>query len=272
MFDESAHLKTTVSAQTARSGWVALRSLGGFLADRRIAHENGQSVLRSVRQPKVKDDTRQPLSDGDMWRLMEQSQNGEMGHRDHAIVMTLLGCGLRREELSLLNLSDFYMNERRLHVSAETSKSNFSRDVTVPVETIKALDVYVHDYRVGEGGDNAPLFADRHGRRLTGNGIRKLFERLRVKIGIRNLSAHVLRHTWATNFHRSASGSRFDLMTEGGWTTGRMVERYTKARPFLERRRAPSVFTAAKTARSEKRPSEMRPSQQRSGPAFRGAA
>ena len=53
------------------------------------------------------------------------------------------------------------------------------------------------------------------------------------------------------------------MQVEGGWTTGRMVERYCKARPFEERRKAPSPFTASRAA--EKRTSEMRTSQQRSG-------
>jgi hypothetical protein len=66
-------------------------------------------------------------------------------------------------------------------------------------------------------------------------------------------------------FHRSRSGTRFDLMVEGGWTTGRMVERYTKARPFEERRKAPSPFTASRNALKEKRPSEKWPSQKISG-------
>ena len=70
---------------------------------------------------------------------------------------------------------------------------------------------------------------------------------------------------WATNFHRSGSGSKFDMQVEGGWTTGRMVERYCKARPFEERRKAPSPFTTSRTAIAEKRPSDRGPSQQRSG-------
>ena len=98
---------------------------------------------------------------------------------------------------------------------------------------------------------------------MTGNAVRKLFERLKLRTGIRDLCAHMLRHTWATNFHRSGSGSRFDLMVEGGWTTGRMVERYVKSRPFEERRKAPSPFTAARKRRDEE---EKRPPQKRSGP------
>lgn len=256
---------TSASAQCARVAWVALRSLSKFLAERRIHHENGEPVLRLVRMPRVKDASRRALTDDEMWRLIQRASEGETGYRDATIVWTLLGCGLRREELANLRLGDVDLRERRLHIRAATSKSVHSRDVTIPIEALKALDGYLADHRKGDTDQEDPLFTDRHGRPLTGNAVRKLFERLKVRTGIRDLCAHMLRHTWATNFHRSGSGSRFDLMVEGGWTTGRMVERYTKARPFEERRRAPSPFTAARKAAKEKRPSEMRPPQQRSG-------
>lgn len=142
-------------------------------------------------------------------------------------------------------LGDVELHERRLHVRAATSKSVHSREVTIPIEALKALDGYIADHRKSEVDEEAPLFTDRHGRPLTGNAIRKLFERLKVRMGVRDLCAHMLRHTWATNFHRSGSGSRFDLMVEGGWTTGRMVER--------TRRRAPSRSAAEHRPRSPRR-------------------
>jgi integrase len=211
-----AFRKASSSAQCARVGWVALRSLAKFLAERRIHHDRGDSTLRAVRMPKVKDDSRRALTDEEMWRLIQHAEDGEMGHRDTTIVWSLLGCGLRREELANLRLGDVDLRERRLRIRAATSKSVHSRDVTIPIEALKALDGYLNDHRRGDTDEDAPLFTDRRGRPLTGNAIRKLFERLKVRTGIRDLCAHMLRHTWATNFHRSGSGSRFDLMVEGG--------------------------------------------------------
>jgi site-specific recombinase XerC len=253
--------KSSVSGHSAHAAWKALRSLGNFLAERRLHHDAGGSVLRVVRAPKVKDESRRALSDDEMSLLIQHAGDGEMGGRDRAIVWTLLGCGLRRQELSSLRVGDIYLLERRLHVQATTSKSVHPRDVTISIEVRKELDVYIGDHRSGADPDE-PLFIDRHGRPLTGTAVRKLFERLKARTGIRGLCAHMLRHTWATNYHRSSSGSRLDLQVEGGWTTGRMVERYCKARPFEERRRAPSVFTAYRAATSGKRPSGKRPPQQ----------
>lgn len=60
------------------------------------------------------------------------------------------------------------------------------RDVTIPVEVVKALDIYL-DGCSGPADDNDPLFTDRRGRPLTGTAVHKLFERLKVRTGIRDL-------------------------------------------------------------------------------------
>jgi site-specific recombinase XerD len=110
-----ADRRSTGSAQCARSAWVALRSLARFLAERRIHHELGESTLRMVRMPRVKDEVRRALSDPEMWLLIERAAEGEQGGRDAALVWTLLGCGLRREELVGLRLQDPGAAERRLN-------------------------------------------------------------------------------------------------------------------------------------------------------------
>ena len=256
-----ADLRLT-SPDGANATWVALRSFAGFLAERRIHHEGGESVLRVVRRPKVKDKHRRALSDAEMWRVIEASGEGEQGGRDKAIIWTLLGAGFRRGELVGLQLGDVNLAERLIHVDAATSKSIHARDVAIPVELVKELDHYIADIRVGEETDDAPLFVNRRGGALTGNAIRLLFDRLKVRTGIADLCAHMLRHTWATNYNRSGSGSRFDLQVEGGWNSARMADRYCKIRPVDERRRAPSVFAASHRALAEKRFAKKRSPQQ----------
>ncbi len=263
--------RTASSPESARTAWVALRSLATGLCDLRILDANGESVLRRVRQPKVKEERRRNLSDPEMAKVMERAAAGETGERDRAIVVTLLGTGLRRAELIGLRLADVDLAERLMRVRASTSKSVRPREIALHLEVLKELDRYVRDFRVGDTDDEAPLFTSRRGGPLTAQAVKRLFDRLKVRTGIRDLCAHMLRHTWATNYNRSGSGSAFDLQVEGGWTTPRMVDRYCKVRPLAERRRAPSPFTAPHRALadSEKRPAEMRPPQQRSVPVLR---
>jgi len=264
------HRRLSLSAETARVGWVALRSIAGYFAELRI-NGDGESVLRHVRMPRVKENHRRNLTDAEMWKVIECAAEGGQGGRDHAIVITLLGTGVRRKELISLRLRDLDPQERLLRVRAATSKSVHPRDIALPVEVVKELDHYIYDVRLGPRDDDTPIFTNRFGKALTGTAIRRLFDRLKLRTGIPDLCAHMLRHTWATNYNRSRTGSTFDLQVEGGWTTARMVDRYCKVRPLDERRRAPSPFTAPRAARIgvEKRPSEMRPSPKESAPARR---
>jgi site-specific recombinase XerD len=173
------------SPDGANSTWVALRSFAGFLAERKIHHDHGESVLRVVRRPKVKDKHRRAFSDVEMWRVIEISGEGEQGGRDRTVIWTLLGSGLRRGELVGLQLGDVNLAERLLHVEAATSKSIHARDVAIPVELVKELDHYMQDVRVGDKVDDAPLFVNRRGGPLTGNAIRLLFDRLKVRTASR---------------------------------------------------------------------------------------
>ena len=260
-----AERKRSVSAESARVAWVALRSLDGFVAERRIQLDNGEPMLRHVRQPKVKDEPRRNLTDAEMAQLIRRASEGENGSRDLAIVMTLLGCGLRRAEFIGLRIADLNLDERVLHVRASTSKSIHPRDTAVPIETLKVLDHYVRDVRVGDQDNDAPLFTSRRGHALSAQAIKRLFDRLKQRTGIRDVTAHMLRHTWATNYNRSGTGTSVDLQTEGGWTTPRMVQRYCKPRPLAERRRAPSPFTASRMALgiADFKPAEKGPPQQK---------
>ncbi len=158
-----------------------------------------------------------------------------------------------------------------MRIRASTSKSIRPREIAIPLETLKELDRYLRDFRKGDTDEDAPLFTGRRGGPLTAQAVKRLFDRLKVRTGIRDLCAHMLRHTWATIYSRSGTGTSFDLQVEGGWTTPRMVDHYCKQRPLAERRRAPSPFSAPRAAilNSEKRPAEMRPPQQRNVPALR---
>src|SRR6266511_4336174 len=116
------------SAESARVAWVALRSLADALSELRIHHEDGESVLKRVRQPKVKDEQRRNLTDAEMFRVIERATDGETGQRDRAIVMTLLGTGLRRAELIGLRLGDVDITELAMRIRATTSKSVHPRE------------------------------------------------------------------------------------------------------------------------------------------------
>ena len=47
-----------------------------------------------------------------------------------------------------------------------------------------------------------------------------------VQCGLKRLSAHQFRRTWATNFRRTGVGDLFDLQQEGGWEYLEVPQRF----------------------------------------------
>ncbi len=113
-------------------------------------------------------------------------------------------------------------------------------------------DCMIHLYRLlirtyQHGGESWPARANLKraglGKRPPGHRmertVRKLFDWLKVSSGIDDLCAHMLRHTWATNDHRSAPGSRSDLQTVGRRriTTHRVPRRHAREAATPDRSR-----------------------------------
>lgn len=196
---------------------------------------------------------RRALNDSELLKLMDDSGKGENGAHDRAIVTTLLGSGLRLGELAGLRLKDLDFRERTISVRASQSKSRYGRTVTMVQEVAKELDRYIADFRKGDDDEDALVFTNRRGSAMTRVTLGQIFRRLKGRTGIKDLCAHMCRHTWATNYRRAGSGDVFDLQAEGGWSDLRMVRRYSKTRPLDERRRAPSPFMAVRRTSTERR-------------------
>jgi integrase-like protein len=103
------------------------------------------------------------------------------------------------------------------------------------------------------------------GRRLEGkfftvDGFGKLFSRIATKSGVRRFHAHLLRHTWATNWMKQPGADLLSLQRQGGWKRLEMVERYSHAIPVKDRSALPNPMAESKVLRTAGRQSpENRP-------------
>lgn len=195
-------------------GWCGRKGLSKRTAARRLAAAKAffrflhrESLIeanpgRTVRGPKL--DKRLPghLTAGDIRDVFdfaerEAAQNTLAGTRTLAIVELLYGSGLRLSELHGLDVGVIDPGSRQARVMGKGRKE---RIVPVTESALRAVDRYL--LRRGEVADRTqgPLLVNARGGRLSRRSIqaavRHCFE---AAAGARGLSAHALRHSFATH-------------------------------------------------------------------------
>jgi site-specific recombinase XerD len=149
------------------------------------------------------------LTSGEVLRLLDASGTSL---RDQALILVMLGAGLRVSEVSGLDCSDLVQVEGEPVLYVRKGKGNKDRLVPITREVEEAI----HRYLAVSGrlvGAKGPLFLaeDRgafdpnrkEGTRLTHYGIRKIL-RKRVLMGeiAKRITPHALRHTFGMAFQR----------------------------------------------------------------------
>lgn len=156
--------------------------------------------------------------------------------RDLAIVHVLRSTGLRREELSWVDVEAVHlrpvtragMRVRGLDgdfvpfVRAEHTKTRQARDLPLDRGAVDALT----DYLVERGDEPGPLFLSRYGGRLSSNAIRLLLERHAERAGVK-VSSHDFRRAAAASMRRAGMDIGH-VMRILGHSTPTMTLRYSE--------------------------------------------
>lgn len=132
------------------------------------------------------------LARGELQALLATCDQTPLGVRDAAILSVLYGCGLRREELVTLNLTDYDRAAQELHVRGKGNKQR-----AVPAgPVVPALE----DWLLVRGRQPGPLFwglGNRNtGRRLTAQAVYNMLEKRTKQAGVEPLSPHDFRRTY----------------------------------------------------------------------------
>ena len=129
-------------------------------------------------------------------KLLSIEGSGALLSRDVAVLELLYSSGLRVSELVGINLNDIDLKNLTVKV---LGKGNKERIVPVGSKAAQALDEYLRE-RLGmnPGGDH--LFVNTRGDRLNVRSVDRIIRKYALLAGIpKNVSPHVLRHTFATH-------------------------------------------------------------------------
>lgn len=136
-------------------------------------------------------------------KFCEDSDDSK-GVRDAAVISVLAGCGLRREEVSGLKLSDLDLVKKELLVFGKGSKERIAR---VPTSTASRLEKWL----ALRGYEEGPLFVRVHrsgvvNTNLHGVSGQAVYDILRKRcedLEYASIHPHALRHFYATNLLRN---------------------------------------------------------------------
>lgn len=140
--------------------------------------------------------------------------------RDRALIMFLFDTGLRAAECAGLDVGHLDQRSGAVLVLGKGGKTRMAYTDPAVVREIRRYLRHRPD-----AGPEAPLWTDRHGRRLTYWGLRQIIERRARLAGVPMIPLHGIRRAFATAKH-NAGVSSIDLQRLLGHADGQTLWRY----------------------------------------------
>lgn len=182
-----------------------------------------QSPIELLESIKVRKYLPNVPSEEEVAEILDYQNNMDASTRDKAMFELMYGCGLRVSEVVNLNWGDVSLDQNQIHI--RDSKRGKSRIVPFPDSVKLILGNYKKEHKTQ---DDAHVFLNHHGRRMTTRGVHYLLQKLLQKLPkSMHLSPHSFRHGYATHLLNRGADLRLiqELLGHANLST---TERYTK--------------------------------------------
>lgn len=224
----------SLSPFTVNQAARLLRGFGNWLE-----HNEFANPFKKLPIPKTPINEIEILTEDEIKRLLASvDPNTAHGARVYAIVLIMLGSGLRLGEVASLQTNNLDLDHRKVRV---LGKGNKWRTVSVGVRTTKALIKYLHVYRTAPANEQAQttLFLSVDGYALGNSGVHQIIRRLRKRSHIPRLHAHLFRHTFAVRYLLQGGdiASLQEILGHDDITTTRMYLHLTKDQIVAQHRK-----------------------------------
>ncbi len=194
-----------LSSRSIARNLVAIRVFYKFLVQEGYLKEDPLSNLES---PKIESKLPRVLTTLEVEKLLkEPSLGSDLGMRDKAILELLYATGMRASELISLKISDLHLEETYLRCLGKASKE---RVVPLGLPAVRISKRYIKEARpslVKKEGFTY-LFSNRFGGRLSRQGLWKIIKKYGKKAGIKKITPHTLRHSFATHLLQRGANLR----------------------------------------------------------------
>jgi integrase/recombinase XerC len=195
-----SHLRDSgVKGSTLRRKLAAVRCFLRYMC----ARENlGHNPAAAIKMPQKEKHLPSFLDEQDMQAVMTLPRpDGLGGIRDVAMLELFYSTGIRLSELHALDISNLDLFEEVIKVKGKGRKE---RLVPLGRMAARAMREYLPErarfLKQRKRSEEVAVFVNRFGRRLTRRGIQRVVRRYLEKVcNLKQMSPHVLRHTFATH-------------------------------------------------------------------------
>ena len=200
-----AHLaRRKLSRSSIARHLSALRTFYKFLMREGVVEAN---PARSVATPKREKHLPAVMQPPEVALLLEQSSaETPLGRRDRAFLELMYASGLRISEIVGIDLDDIELKARLVKVHGKGSKE---RIVPFGSTAEKAIRDYLEVRQELVKSEEAALFVNYRGERITTRSVRRLFDRYVRNAALRaGISPHTMRHSFATHLLNAGADLR----------------------------------------------------------------
>ncbi len=211
-----------------------LRSFFRYLVGQKILESN---PIEAISAPKVPQRLPRYLKPEEIGAIMQAPDTSQpLGQRDRAILEILYATGVRVSELAGLDLASLDRAKGEMRARGKGGKE---RIVLLGQPARDALNLYLREGRpkLLKGKRTSALFLNRSGERLSVRGVQSMLDRCARKAGLKWVTPHLFRHTFAT--HMLGGGADLRVVQELlGHTSLSSTQVYT----HVSQRRAREVY------------------------------
>ena len=230
--------ETTFTADTQARYFRGAKMFFAFLED----HGYYPDITKDIRIPKTQPHIhkRDYLSREDVLQILESIDgNSETDMRNYCIILMIILCGLRINEIRIADVGDIEEKgtEVRLYIQGKghTAKDAYKK---IPPELWQPLKRYIQKRRAVASD---PLFvtarnnARESGKRISNTGISRIIKKVLIDAGYnsKRLTAHSLRHTSIT-FDRLAGATLEEAQRHARHTDITITQRYDHSLELTE--------------------------------------
>lgn len=182
-----------LSSCSVQDGMRAVKAFYNFA----IENDFLDDFSKKLKLPRAASEEKLILNDTEILRLLVVFDDDSLlSLRNKCFILLMIDSGLRRGELSRINVGDVNFETKSMIVRG---KGNKQRLIPMGAMTCSQLSLYYSRCR-SSAASSAPFFLDRFGSRCSDNLVKQVFQELKQSSGIERLHPHLLRHTFATNY------------------------------------------------------------------------